>query len=226
MMATSSSLATEDAILGQSGASPFARIAASILIAGGVTFGLFYVMQYLVSFNDEVVLDEDRSFRFVDVVEDIQETPPQIKERKVEKPPEVEAPPPEIETPDIEVEGPNNLNVGIGPANTGAGIELGGIDLGPSADGDYLPLVRVQPQYPRRAQERGVEGYVTVELTVNTDGTVPPDSIIIVEADPKGYFERAARKAAAKFKYKPKIVNGQPQQVNGVRYRFSFDLAD
>lgn len=202
------------------------RVALALVASAGVTFGLFFLMQALVAFGDEVNLDESKRLRFVDVIEDIQDQPPQQKERVVEKPPEVEAPPPEIDTPEVEIEGPNTLGVGIGPANTNAGVDIGGIDLGPSQDGDYLPLVRVQPQYPRRAQERGIEGYVIVELTVSADGTVPPDSIIVVEADPKGYFDRAAKKAAQKFKYKPKVVNGVAQEVAGVRYRFSFNLAD
>ena len=202
------------------------RVISSVLAASAVTFGLFFLMNSLVAFNDDVNLNEDKQLRFVDVVEDIDEQPPQRMERKVEKPPEVEAPPPEMETPQVEIEGPNKMNLSIGRANSGAGVDLGSIDLGPSQDGDYLPLVRVQPQYPRRAQERGVEGYVIVELTVAEDGTVPPDSIIIIEAEPQGYFERAASKAAEKFKYKPKVVNGKPQKVTGVKYRFSFDLAD
>ncbi len=202
------------------------RVISSLIAASGVTFGLFFLMQSLVSFNDEVDLNEDKQLRFIDVVEDIDDQPPQRMERKVEKPPEVEAPPPEMETPQVEIDGPNKMNLSIGRANSGSGVDLGSIDLGPSQDGDYLPLVRVQPQYPRRAQERGIEGYVIVELTVNEDGTVPPESILILEADPKGYFERAATKAAEKFKYKPKVVNGKPQKVTGVKYRFSFDLAD
>ena len=202
------------------------RVISSVLAASAVTFGLFFLMNSLVAFNDDVNLKEDKQLRFMDVVEDIDEQPPQRMERKVEKPPEVEAPPPEMETPQVDIEGPNKLNLSIGRANSGAGVDLGSIDLGPSQDGDYLPLVRVQPQYPRRAQERGIEGYVIVELTVSEDGTVPPDSIIIIEAEPQGYFERAAAKAAEKFKYKPKVVNGKPQKVTGVKYRFSFDLAD
>jgi protein TonB len=203
-----------------------ARVGSSLVAASGVTFGLFFLMQGLVAFNDEVRIDEGQKLRFIDVVEDIEEQPPQRMERKVEKPPEVEAPPPEIDTPQVEMDAPNKMNLAIGRAGTGGGVDLGSIDLGPSQDGDYLPLVRVQPQYPRRAQERGIEGYVIVELTVNEDGTVPPDSILILEAEPKGYFERAATKAASKFKYKPKVVNGKPQKVTGVKYRFSFDLAD
>lgn len=203
-----------------------ARFVTALIAASGVTFGLFFIMQSLVDFGQEVKLEETQRLRFIDVVEDIEEQPPQRMERKVEKPPEVEAPPPEMDTPVVDVQGPNKMNLSIGRANSGAGVDLGSIDLGPSQDGDYLPLVRVQPQYPRRAQERGIEGYVIVELTVNEDGTVPPDSVIIIEAEPKGYFERAATKAATKFKYKPKVVNGKPQKVVGVKYRFSFDLAD
>ncbi len=203
-----------------------ARLATALFAASGVTFGLFFLMQALVNFDQDVNIDDSKRLRFVSVVEDIDEQPPQRMERKVEKPPEVEAPPPEIDQPTVDVQGPNKMNLSIGRANSGAGVDLGSIDLGPSQDGDYLPLVRVQPQYPRRAQERGIEGYVIVELTVNEDGTVPPESIIIIEAEPKGYFERAATKAAEKFKYKPKVVNGQPQKVTGVKYRFSFDLAD
>ena len=203
-----------------------ARIASALAVASGVTFGLFFVMHLLVTGDGEVNLDEGKRFRMIDVVQDIEDQPPQRMERQVEKPPEVETPPPEIDTPQVDVQGPDKLNLSIGRANTGSGVNLGSIDLGPSSDGDYLPLVRVQPQYPRRANERGIEGYVIVELTVAADGSVPPESIIVVEADPKGYFERAAVKAAQKFKYKPKVVNGKGQEVAGVRYKFTFDLAD
>lgn len=202
------------------------RIIGAIFASIGVTFGLFMVMNFLVKPADELDLNDDQQVRVLDFLRDIEDTPPQRLERVVEKPVEVEAPPPEIDTPQIDVARPDKLNLSISRASTGAGVNLGSLDLGPSTDGDYLPLVRVQPQYPRRAQERGVSGYVIVELTVSGDGTVPPESVIIIEADPKGYFERAARKAALKFKYKPKIVNGKPQPVTGVRYRFTFDLAD
>lgn len=202
------------------------RFLIAIAGAAGVTFALFFLMQALVAYKDEVVLNEEQSARFVDVVEDIEEQPPQRKEREIEKPPEVETPPPETPTPDVEVDGPSSITAGIGQAQVDSDFSNSGLDLGQSQDGDYLPLVRVQPQYPRRARERGIEGYTIVELTVAKDGTVPEDSIRVVEADPKGYFERASRRAAAKFKYKPKVVNGKPQQVTGVQYKFTFQLAD
>lgn len=201
------------------------RVVSSLVFASSVTFGLFFLMQALVAGDGEVVVNEDKRVRFIDVVQDIEEQPPQRLERKVEKPPEVETPPPEIDTPVVDTAGPDKLNLSVGRANTAAAVDLGGIDLGPSSDGDYLPLVRVQPQYPRRAQERGIEGFVIVELTVAADGTVPPESIVVLQAEPKGYFERAAIKAAQKFKYKPKVINGKGQEVTGVTYKFSFNMA-
>ena len=213
-----------DTGLGVAGGSSAPRLGIAMAASVLVTFGLFMIMVDLVAFSDELNLNEGDDFRFVDVVEDIVETPPQRIERKIEKPPEVETPPPEVDVPVADLDGPSSLDLSIGPASVNSGASLTGIDLGPSQDGDYLPLVRVQPQFPRRALERGVSGYVIVELTVAEDGTVPPDSIVIVEAEPKGYFERSAMKAAQKFKYKPKVVNGQPQEVRGVTYRFSFEL--
>lgn len=201
------------------------RVVSSLVFASSVTFGLFFLMQALVAGDGEVVVNEDKRVRFIDVVQDIEEQPPQRLERKVEKPPEVETPPPEIDTPVVDTAGPDKLNLSVGRASTAAAVDLGGIDLGPSSDGDYLPLVRVQPQYPRRAQERGIEGFVIVELTVAADGTVPPESIVVLQAEPKGYFERAAIKAAQKFKYKPKVINGKGQEVTGVTYKFSFNMA-
>lgn len=201
------------------------RVIPALAVSASVTFGLFYLMQALVAY-DEVKLEEEKTFRFVDNVQDIQETPPQAKTREIEKPPEVEDMP-EVEIEDIDQDiGPSDTGLSLGPARTSANVELGQIDLGAAQDGDYLPLVRVQPQYPRRAQQRGIEGYIIVSLTVNEDGTVSPDSIQIIEEDPKGYFGRAAVKAAAKFKYKPKIVNGKGQKVSGVTYKFSFNLAN
>ena len=91
---------------------------------------------------------------------------------------------------------------------------------------DTLPVVRVQPQYPRKAQLEGVEGTVIISLTILPDGSVDRSSIRVVEASPPGYFEEAAIKAASLFKYKPKIVAGVPQKIEGVRYSFSFNLAN
>ncbi|MFZ8915632.1 MAG: energy transducer TonB, partial [Pseudomonadales bacterium] len=77
---------------------------------------------------------------------------------------------------------------------------------------------------PRRALTRGIEGYVLLEFTVTKLGTV--ENPVVVEADPPGIFDRAAQQAALKFKYKPKVVNGEPIDVAGVRNLITFELTE
>ena len=78
--------------------------------------------------------------------------------------------------------------------------------------------------YPRRAAARGIEGYVLLECTVTKTGAVRDPRVL--ESKPPGIFDRAAMNASLKFKYKPKVVNGEPIEVSGVRNRITFELTD
>ncbi|WP_379955228.1 energy transducer TonB [Emcibacter nanhaiensis] len=143
------------------------------------------------------------------------------KVRKPDKPEEVETPP---ETPDIEMDtNLNSVQTGfeIGAAQVDTGIQVAGTGGFAASDGDYLPIVKVAPVYPRRAAERGIEGYVILEFTVTKNGTVK--DIVVVETT-SSLFNRAAIKAAEKFKYKPKVVDGQPVDVAGVLHKITFEL--
>mgnify|MGYP003630482200 FL=1 len=88
-------------------------------------------------------------------------------------------------------------------------------------DREYLPIVRVPPQYPARAAERGLEGYVVVVFTVTPMGSTT--NIKVVESTDK-VFERNAVRAALRFKYKPKVVDGEATMVEGVRTKIEFKL--
>jgi len=44
-----------------------------------------------------------------------------------------------------------------------------------------------------------------------------------VESKPVGVFDEAALAAAREMKYSPRIVDGQPQAIRGVVYRFFFE---
>ena len=103
-----------------------------------------------------------------------------------------------------------------------AGISVGGIGFGVS-DGEYLPIVKVAPVYPSRALSRGLEGYVIVEFTVTTNGSVRDVSVV---ESTSTLFERAASEAALKFKYKPRVIDGQPVEVPGVRNKITFEIAN
>ena len=102
-------------------------------------------------------------------------------------------------------------------------IELGGPGGMNVAEGDYLPIVRVAPVYPARALSRGIEGYVDMGFTVTTTGTVK-DPIVLFSTS--SLFERAAARAVLKFKYKPRVVDGVPVDVPGVKTRITFKIED
>ncbi len=92
-----------------------------------------------------------------------------------------------------------------------------------TADGEMLPIMTVPPEYPQRQAQRGVEGWVVVEFTVDELGRVQAPRVI--EAYPGAMFNRAALKAVKRYKYKPRVVNGQSLSVQGVRQRIVFNLS-
>ena len=46
----------------------------------------------------------------------------------------------------------------------------------------------------------------------------------VVDAQPADLFNQAAIDAALKFKYKPRVVNGEPAEVAGVQNRITFQI--
>ena len=197
------------------------RYAIGLGLGAVVTFALFYLMQWLI-LTDQLVLDEGDQGRILDFVRVEEEQELQTRDRKPKPPPPPDEPPPDMPDPtfDSNVE---SVGVDIGSASMDANLDIqaGG---GFSADGEYLPIVKVAPVYPRRALTRGIEGYVLLEFTVTKSGAVADP--IVIEADPPGIFDRAAIQAALKFKYKPKVVNGEPIDVAGVRNRITFELTE
>lgn len=197
------------------------RYISAIVVSSIITFALFFVMQILVA-SRETKLSDDISGKIVDMVRVQRDESIQTKERKVDKPPEPEVPPPDVDLPQTQSLRPGATSVSFRMASVDSSAQISGNIIGGVTDGEYLPIVKVQPIYPRRAAERGIEGYVIVEFTVTELGTVINPEV--VEAQPSGYFERAALQAAVKFKYKPKVVNGEAVPVAGVRNLITFKL--
>jgi len=127
------------------------------------------------------------------------EPPPRVARRKVEQP--------------------------QGARETLAALRPGEISIPPpnfrTADGEFLPIVKVAPIYPPLAATLGLEGYVVVEFTITPVGTV--EDAVVVESSNE-LFHDAALEAAHKFKYKPRIVSGKPVAVSGVRNKITFVL--
>ncbi|MCZ6640711.1 MAG: energy transducer TonB [Gammaproteobacteria bacterium] len=186
-----------------------------------VTFMLFLLMQALIK-SDRSALTEDKFGRIVDMVMLEDELELQIKDRKPKPPPPPDEPPPDMPIPDFDSSDVSQ-GIEIGTIDVTVNLNVGGTG-GFSTDGEYLPIVKVAPVYPRRAQTRGIEGYVLLEFVVTRTGAVRDPTVI--ESKPPGIFDRAATSAALKFKYKPKVVNGEPIDVAGVRNRITFELTD
>jgi TonB family protein len=87
----------------------------------------------------------------------------------------------------------------------------------------YLPIVKGAPDYPPRALDRGHEGFVVVQFTVTRNGSTR--DLQIVEST-NALFDRAAIEAVAKFKYRPRVIDGSPVEVPGVTTRIVFELPD
>ncbi len=198
------------------------RYLGTFAVASLVTFGLFWIMQALIGVEGE--LEEGGKAPSMDFVRLKRET--QVEEKKRELPdkkkPDKEPPPPDLNlaqnlSPELGADG-------FAPAFD-SGVELsgaGGLGVG-SADQDVVPLVRVAPQYPLRAAQRGIEGWVEVEFTISKTGAVKQPRVIAYY--PSQIFNREALRAIQRWKYNPKVENGKAVERSGVTVRLAFQLA-
>jgi len=193
-----------------------------------ITTALFFVMVILISLGDSG-MKEDTSVKLADVVMPERQIDTFMTE--VEKPEQPDEQPEDIAQPDLDLQPLTGIDVSI--AKPKANFNAGGSFF---RDGEYIPLFKVQPIYPRRAQERGTEGYAIVSFTITESGSVEDAKPLEGYCgDPEGpqeemrpctLFNSASTRAALKLKYKPKIVDGKATPVEGVFHRFTFIMAD
>lgn len=198
------------------------RFIIAFLVSIAITLGLFFLMQSLIQSGGSALTDPPQG-NVLDFVRVKQDEQVEAKDRKPRKPPPPKEPPPQMEQPQMDSPSPDGEGAGLDfAADVSGDVALdGGLAL-ESGDGEYLPIVKVAAVYPRRALQRGIEGFVIVEFTVTKQGSVRDP--IVVEANPQGIFEQAAMDAALKFKYKPRVVNGEPTEVAGVQNRITFKI--
>ncbi len=186
--------------------------------ASAATFSLFFVMQSLVANNNVETITDYRPAPKIPIEK---LTPPEVERVDRLKPYErVDIP----ETPDTElptdIPSPTDITIQGTPPPVKIGDPNPG--LSPLSDGAMVPIVRVEPHFPRKAAERGITGWTVVEFTVTAAGTI--ENAVIIDAEPKGYFETASLKAVKKFRYKPQVVNGVSIDTPNVFTRFNFQL--
>lgn len=198
------------------------RLLATPLMALAVSLFVFWGMQTLISSTRSVVEDSNNA-AFVNFIHVEKDDDLRTKDRKVQRPPPPpkEPPKPKVEQQKITPSKANLDGMNLGGIDIDMNLDsgLGGINTG---DGEYLPIIKVAPMYPRSAAQRGIEGFVVLEFTVTELGTVTDP--VVINAEPPGIFNRAAMDAALKFKYKPKMVDGKAIAVTGVKNIIRFEL--
>jgi len=198
---------------------PKIRLGIAALAAVFTTFGILWVMQILIATGKGAITSKYEG-RFVDFVRIEKDESLETKTLKPKKPPEPEQPPPDT-PPQLDEIDASVQTVNIGAVNTEVGVNVGGIGGFNAAEGEYLPIVKVAPIYPNRALTRGIEGNCIVEYTVTRNGTTKDPKVVECTSS---LFANASIKAAAKFKYKPRVINGQPIDVPGVMHKITFEL--
>ncbi len=187
-----------------------------------VTFGLFYLMQALILGKDMKLGEACGSM--IDFVRLKKDTELETKKRKMPDKKEPEEPPP---PPDLSMARTNKPSQDMGDMAFAidVDVDMGGTNIAIAAsDSDVVPIVRVNPQYPLRASERSIEGWVEVEFTISKLGTVKDP--FVLNSHPSSIFDRSALKAIRKWKYNPKIEDGEPMERPGVKVRLKFDLSN
>ena len=199
-----------------------AGIGLSILI----TSGLFFIMVILISLGDSG-MKEDKSVKLADVVMPERQIDTFMTE--VDKPEKPEEQPEDIAQPELDLQPLTGIDVSM--AKPKANFKASGSFF---RDGEYIPLFKVQPIYPRRALERGTQGFAITSFTITESGTV--ENAVALEGycgdqdEPNAelrecsIFNSASVRASLKLKYKHKIVDGKPTPVENVLHRFTFKL--
>ncbi len=144
-----------------------------------------------------------------------EETPPPPAEDK----PEVQ---PDLFQPDLGAAGLGDIAINIdigGAAQRESAREM----IFDSVDLDQAPSVMVQvpPEYPFKAREQNLEGYVAVKFLVRPDGSV--GNVNILKAQPAGVFDDEVRRALLRWKFQPGRINGEAV-ASWVTTTLRFDL--
>lgn len=194
-----------------------ARYASAATSGAIITFSLLMSMQALIALQPGAVTEPRDRMNLAFINLKTPDSPVQRREHTIQKNKLVDpvVQPPRV-TPSTEHDSINLPRTAPIPPT-----EHSRIPFGIFSDGPLVALVRVEPTYPARALAQELEGYVVVQFDVTTDGRVT--NVAIVESSHRS-FDGAAIKAAQKFRFKPRIVDGIPLETHGIQNIFRFEL--
>ena len=182
-----------------------------------VTVALFLFMYFLISGTD-LELNEDAETVRIEIGRQIEDTPEQATQKQFERPQLDQPPPPPPAINDANFR-PEVAGVRAGAPSFDANVDIG---TGFNPDRDAQPLVRIEPQYPDRCQGRsGDIETVVVEFDVDPAGQTVNARVV---RSTNSCFDRNVLRAVERWKYQPKIVDGQAEPRYGVRTTFKFQI--
>jgi protein TonB len=188
-----------------------------------VALFLAWFMHYLIQSSDAMLANVER-IQMLDFVRIKREESVERKDRTPERPKLSESPKvPPMPQSNMDAGG-QLLAIMAMPTDTSVDIGRGGLGFG-AGEGDYLPIVKVAPIFPLRALALGVFGECMVRYTVTGIGTVK-DVEVVKDRCTSGLFHRSSVEAAKRFKYKPRVIDGVPVAVEGIRNIFYYRELD
>jgi len=196
-------------------AAELARFILALPLAALITATLFVIMQGMIT-------DE---FSRPDVIE-----PPEFaitrEMRETEKPPEAKPKPPEVlDPPDVPRIPPPPADPQYGEYSTEWITPVIDFEIQKAPDDSPpIPMSQVPPDYPMACASRGIEGWALVRFDITATGGVM--NAEVVDAEPKGCFERSALRAIRQWKYRPMIVDEKPVPQYGKEQRITYELED
>lgn len=191
-----------------------------MLSSGAITLGLFALMASMVASDEAPIIDPVEHTPVT-----VNQTPPQSTKNDIERvkiePPKV-MPKPEMEREVINEAEPLTPDIGYVSPELKLTNNLKSIDFTGPADNGARPIFRVNPSYPVDASRNGIEGWVVLGFDINEIGAVV--NIRIIDAEPKRIFNKAAKQALRKWKYKAKTVNGQQVVQQNLSVQLDFKM--
>ena len=207
------------------------RLPVAALLAFIVTMLLFYLMQSLIE-SGEKAITADNLGNIVEFTRIKEEQIVETRKRRPEPPPLPDEPP-KVAKPRIQTNITETWSNVFKPLDTTVEVSS---SLNFRSDGEYLPILKVQPVYPARALQQELVGWVLVEFTVDEIGKVVNPIIVdhcvalwrrsrvVCNDNPGKIFDKPALAAASRFKYKPRVIDGQAIATAGVRNMITFVL--
>ncbi len=202
----------------------YGRRVLAVALAGVIGAGFLTWFMYSLILTGDRGLDESGRAHIIDFVRLKREESSERKDRRPERPPMDEQPPAPATPQSDSNLGDTTLGVTdmLLPDGLGDGLGIGGLGFDDS-DGDYLPIVKIAPVYPQRALYRSITGRCAVIYTVTTTGSTRDVRVLENMCD-NPIFHDSSVEAAMKFKYKPRIIDGEAVEVHGVINQFIYKL--